>query len=272
MCAALQGNMELVELLLQKGASADYSSVYKVREPVQLKGNILKYREKGRNCFLTFDTGGNDVNLDYILRVLKKYRIKGTFFTTGEFIERYPGSVKRIYSEGHVVGNHTYSHSMNYTSRDLLLNELYETEYLFNKVTGGEITRIWRAPGLQHIYKPWMLREGEKLGYRHIDVSLGAADWIDMGSPGYLSNGKFLEIFRKGFSIGDRTNAVINGGNYHHFTGRGKKGYHGVIMLMHAGSFRNKGEDFVLTLEEVILHLLSRGYLFDNCARLQYSD
>ena len=46
--------------------------------------------------------------------------------------------------------------------------------------------------------------------------------------------------------------------------------YHGAIMLMHAGSFRDEGEDFVFVLDNIICELLACGYLFDSCERLEY--
>jgi hypothetical protein len=43
-------------------------------------------------------------------------------------------------------------------------------------------------------------------------------------------------------------------------------------MLMHAGSFRKDGKDFVFTLDEIKRHLISAGYTFDNCRRFEYAQ
>lgn len=271
-CAAMLNNREIMDILLSRGACTNYTSPGVMKTSGrELAGNIMRYPEERLNFFLTFDTGSDDTNLDYILKTLGRYRIVATFFTTGEFMEKHPDGIKKIVREGHVVGNHTYRHNMNYPDPDILLNELYETELLFKKITGRDIARIWRSPGLQHIYNPWVITEAEKLGYRHIDVNLGSADWIETGSPQYISNEKFLELFKSHLNVEKNKHAIINNRNYWDYY-MPKPKYHGTIMLMHAGSFRKNGTDFVYTLDEVIRYLISSGYAFDNCRRFEYSD
>lgn len=271
-CAAAFNNREIMDVLLKHGACTNYESPDTMKTSAgAVKKNIIRYPEERLNFFLTFDTGSDDSNLDYILATLKKYRIIATFFTTGEFMEKYPGGIKRIVKDGHVVGNHTYTHNMNYPDADILLNELYATELLFKKITGREMTRIWRAPGLQHIYNPWVIPEAEKLGYRHIDVNLGAADWLETGNREYISNEKFLGIFKSHLNMKSNRHAIINSWNYWDYY-NSRPDYHGTIMLMHAGSFRKDGKDFVFTLDEIITHLISKGYAFDNCRRFEYSE
>jgi len=271
-CAAALNNREIMDLLLKNGACINYKSPAAMGAAGRgVKKNIIRHPEERLNFFLTFDTGSDDTNLDYILTTLKKYRIVATFFSTGEFMEKYPGGIKRIVKDGHVVGNHTYTHNMNYPNGDILLNELYATELLFKKITGREMTRIWRAPGLQHIYNPRVITEAEKLGYRHIDVNLGTVDWVEQGNPEYISNEKFLELFKSHLNMKGNSHAIINRWNYWSYCTH-KPDYHGTIMLMHAGSFRKDGKDFVFTLDEVIKYLISAGYSFDNCRRFEYSD
>ncbi|HPJ42816.1 MAG TPA: polysaccharide deacetylase family protein [Spirochaetota bacterium] len=271
-CAAALNNREIMEILLKNGACTNYQSpAAKGTAGRGVKKNIIRHPEERLNFFLTFDTGSDDANLDYILATLKKYRIVATFFTTGEFMEKYPDGIKRIVREGHVVGNHTFTHNMNYPDGDTLLNELYATELLFKKITGREMTRIWRAPGLQHIYNPRVITEAEKLGYRHIDVNLGTVDWVEQGNPEYISNEKFLELFKSHLNMKGNSHAIINRWNYWSYY-TSKPDYHGTIMLMHAGSFRKDGKDFVFTLDEVIMYLISAGYSFDNCRRFEYTE
>ncbi len=271
-CAAFFNNAEIIDILISGGACLNYMPpAEKKRAVKEPQRNIIRYPEERLNFFLTFDTGSDDSNLDYVLTTLKKYRIKATFFTTGEFVEKYPQGIKRIVREGHVVGNHTYTHNMNYPDPDLLLNELYATEILFNKITGREMTRIWRSPGLQHISKPWVINEAEKLGYRHIDVNLGSADWLDRENPQYINNGKFLQLFKSHLSMAKNSHAIINNSNYRDYY-KNRPYYHGTIMLMHVGSFRNEHHDFVYLLDDIIKYLISSGYLFDNCERFEYRD
>jgi hypothetical protein len=45
-----------------------------------------------------------------VLDILKKQNIKATFFVVGENVKQYPEIIKRISEEGHIIGNHSYSH------------------------------------------------------------------------------------------------------------------------------------------------------------------
>lgn len=57
----------------------------------------------------TFDDGPGPYT-EQLLDALKKRNVKVTFFVIGENAERYPELLKRMSADGHVIGNHTYSH------------------------------------------------------------------------------------------------------------------------------------------------------------------
>jgi len=267
--AAYLGKKDIVQLLIEKGVNVNYN-LDEIRSKTSklFADNILKYPEKKKNFFLTFDAGDDNTNIKYILDTLKKYHITATFFITGNFIKKYPKDIKRIIADGHIAGNHTYNHSFNYKNEDQLLNELYETEYAFKKITGRDLTRIWRAPYLRHLDKPWMLKSARKLGYRHIDVSLYSKDWISEGESLYLSNEKFVNLFKNSIDFTNTSRIDADGKNYLRFR-KSCTDYHGIIMLMHAGSFRKNKADFVYTLEDVIIQIISCGYYFDNCLKFE---
>ncbi len=58
----------------------------------------------------TIDDGPAEPYTGEMLDVLKQYNIKATFFLIGQNAERYPNLVRRIWAEGHEIGNHTYTH------------------------------------------------------------------------------------------------------------------------------------------------------------------
>ena len=60
--------------------------------------------------FLTFDDGPTPGITEWILSTLKQYDAKATFFVLGKNCEMYPDLHQRIISQGHKIGNHTYSH------------------------------------------------------------------------------------------------------------------------------------------------------------------
>jgi len=60
---------------------------------------------------LTFDDGPNGAATEQILNALHERKVPATFFVIGANAERYPGIIKRMAAEGHLIGNHTYRHS-----------------------------------------------------------------------------------------------------------------------------------------------------------------
>ena len=95
---------------------------------------IWQSNGEGGKILLTFDDGPNLETTENILSVLGKFNIKAIFFCVGKNIEKYPELAKKIIDEGHLIGNHTYSH------KDLLLLSkqgiIREIEY-FKKVIGN---------------------------------------------------------------------------------------------------------------------------------------
>lgn len=68
-----------------------------------------------RYVALTFDDGPDVKNSAKVLDVLKRHNIRATFFLWGERVEREPQLVARMVAEGHIVANHTQSHTAAFT-------------------------------------------------------------------------------------------------------------------------------------------------------------
>src|SRR5690348_4566418 len=60
--------------------------------------------------YLTFDDGPHPTATAFVLDVLKEYNAQATFFCIGKNVKENPELYKRILSEGHRVGNHTFNH------------------------------------------------------------------------------------------------------------------------------------------------------------------
>jgi len=78
----------------------------KLPEPYQLN----QFGAKDKKVVITFDDGPDDVYTPQILDVLKREHATATFFLIGMQVQKFPGLAQRIYAEGHVVGNHTFTH------------------------------------------------------------------------------------------------------------------------------------------------------------------
>lgn len=60
---------------------------------------------------LTFDDGPHPIVTPRILHLLKQYNARATFFVLGNRVDSYPDVLRREYTEGHEIGNHSYNHA-----------------------------------------------------------------------------------------------------------------------------------------------------------------
>ncbi|MGY3767111.1 polysaccharide deacetylase family protein [Vagococcus vulneris] len=88
---------------------------------------------------LTFDDGPNATSTAKVLDILKKNQVKATFFVLGSMVDAHPDMIKRIHDEGHVIGNHSYSHPNLIKLDDAgIKKEVLETNKKIEKITGEE--------------------------------------------------------------------------------------------------------------------------------------
>ena len=95
---------------------------------------------------LTFDDGPNENTLS-ILDILKRHNVMATFFCIGKNIEKHPEILKRIMEEGHVVGNHSYSHSnfFDFYRKKHVIAEIRKTDALIESISGKKV-QLFRPP------------------------------------------------------------------------------------------------------------------------------
>ncbi len=60
--------------------------------------------------FLTFDDWSTDCSLNHLLYVLRKHKVKGTFFIITWNVKNNPNLLRAIAEEGHEIASHTHSH------------------------------------------------------------------------------------------------------------------------------------------------------------------
>lgn len=92
-----------------------------------------------RKIALTFDDGPHPYYTQQLLDGLKERGARATFFVMGKQAEAYPELVLRMQEEGHLIGNHTYSHvQLNKKNRESFKEELVRTNELLLGITGEE--------------------------------------------------------------------------------------------------------------------------------------
>ena len=71
---------------------------------------LLRGPVNDNEIYLSFDDGPHPEHTPRLLDVLAAHDAHASFFLIGQQVERYPQLVERIVAEGHVLGNHSYSH------------------------------------------------------------------------------------------------------------------------------------------------------------------
>ncbi len=95
---------------------------------------------------LTFDDGPFNKYTGKILEILKEHNVKATFFLVGEYVTYYPVLTKKIHKQGHVLGNHSFSHpDFKKITTDEMKKELNKTSREIKKVT-GKYPLLFRPP------------------------------------------------------------------------------------------------------------------------------
>ena len=100
-------------------------------------GNLDSTENNVKKIAITFDDGPHPKYTEKLLEGLKDRNVKATFFIIGENAALYPDIVKKISEDGHLIGNHTYSHvNLSCISIDNAILEITKTNDLIKQYTG----------------------------------------------------------------------------------------------------------------------------------------
>ena len=121
---------------------------------------------------LTFDDGPHPTYTEELLDGLKERGVKATFFVMGEHAELHPDIIKRMSEEGHLIGNHTYSHiQLTSGNKETFKEELRRTNEVITEITGQEVTYV-RPP-----YGSWDKAFEKELNMLPVLWSVDPLDW-----------------------------------------------------------------------------------------------
>ncbi|WP_102273080.1 delta-lactam-biosynthetic de-N-acetylase [Cytobacillus massiliigabonensis] len=201
-------------------------------------GALYKGDPAKKDIYLTFDNGYENGYTAQILDVLKKEKVPAAFFITGHYINSAPDLVKRMAAEGHIIGNHSWSHpDMTRISGERLAEELEKVREGTEKLTGIEHMSYLRPP--RGIFSERTIHLANKEGYTHIFWSLAFKDWLTDQQKGWQYS--YDNIMRQI--------------------------HPGAILLLHTVS-----KDNADALEKAIQDLKARGYTFKSLDDLMMSQ
>ncbi len=95
---------------------------------------------------LSFDAAWGNEQTEGLLETLDKYKVKCTFFLVGDWVDKFPDSVKAIAAKGHDIGNHSNTHPhMTQMSTSDMSGQIQACNEKIKKITGKAPT-LFRAP------------------------------------------------------------------------------------------------------------------------------
>jgi len=180
---------------------------------------------------LTFDDGPNEPYTSQILDILDSYGVRTTFFVVGENVEYYPDVARRIVAEGHILGNHSYSHRA-FTEFDVPdYLELDRAQSVIYQICGVR-PHLFRPPFGRKT--PWELEYVKRKG-------LVVVTWSDSANDPNTPSSTTIQ------------RRIL------------QHAHPGAIILLHDGNGLKHGSDrsqTVAALPEIIETLQSQGYTF----------
>ncbi len=227
---------------------------------VYYKGGITRGDPSRKRICLVFTAADKADGAKPIMAALKKHGIKGGFFFTGEFFERFPEEVRALLADGHYVSSHSYAHLLyapwggvdsTLVSREEFVADM---EKSYTKMGEFGITKenspYW-IPPYEH-YNDTISKWSEELGLRLMNYTEGTRTNGDYTTPdmkNYMSSDYIMQ------SVLDYEKTRQNGLNGH-------------FMLIHFGTSPLRTDKFYNRLDELITTLEGLGYEFVSVRNL----
>lgn len=173
-------------LLLCAAALGFFGLTARTGEPMgvakYITGVIEKEAEKDSpKIALTFDDGPHPYYTEQLLDGLKERGVRASFFVMGKQAESCPELILRMQAEGHLIGNHTYSHlQLSRSNRAAFKAELVKTNELLCSITGEEPQYV-RPP-----YGSWDKSLERELSMVPVFWNVDPLDWCSKDTAGIV--------------------------------------------------------------------------------------
>ncbi len=129
---------------------------------------------------ISFDAAWGNEDTENLINILGERNIKTTFFVVGEWVDKYPESVKALSDAGHEVMNHSADHPhMTQISKEKMKQELEECGSKIEAVTGKKPI-LFRPP--YGDYNNDVVGTARECGYYTIQWSIDSLDWKDLSA------------------------------------------------------------------------------------------
>lgn len=166
--------------VLMIGACTGVSKVATVSNTVNGRElPIYSVETEEKKVALSFDAAWGNEDTQQILDILEKQDVHVTFFMTGQWVEKFPEDVKKIYEAGHDLGNHSATHpNMSQLSSEQCQEELQKVHTKVKELTGVDMN-LFRPP--YGDYNDTVIQSATACGYYTIQWDVDSLDWKDYG-------------------------------------------------------------------------------------------
>lgn len=136
---------------------------------------IYNVQTEENKIALTMNCAWNADDIDSILETLKNNDVYITFFMVGNWVDKFPEAVKKIYDAGHEIGSHSNTHPhVNNLSAEKNLEEINLSTNKIEKLT-GQRTNLYRVPYGE--YNDTVIQTAQENGYYTIQWNIDTLDY-----------------------------------------------------------------------------------------------
>ncbi|SHI22960.1 peptidoglycan-N-acetylmuramic acid deacetylase [Sporobacter termitidis DSM 10068] len=139
------------------------------------KYDAIFIKDNAKQIYLTFDEGYENGYTSKILDVLKEKNVTAVFFVTYDYAKRNPELVQRMIGEGHVVGNHSYTHPSMPTLSLAKASDEITALHNYVKENFNYTMTLFRPPMGEFSERTLALTQS--LGYKSVFWSFAYVDW-----------------------------------------------------------------------------------------------
>lgn len=139
---------------------------------------IYSVQKEEKICAISFDAAWGNEDTHDLIKILEKYNVKTTFFVVGEWVDKYPESVKELSNAGHEIMNHSNTHPhMTKLSKEKMQEEITLCSDKIEKITGVRPT-LFRPP--YGDYNDAVVGNTRDISHYTIQWSVDSLDWKDL--------------------------------------------------------------------------------------------
>ena len=130
---------------------------------------------------ISFDAAWGNEDTQQLIDIMEKYKVKATFFVVGDWVDRYPESVKALHEAGHEIMNHsnTHAHYPQMTAEQVVA-DLNACNDKIEKITGVRPTLVRLPYG---DYDDNSVNAVRSIGMEPIQWDVDSLDWKDLEAP-----------------------------------------------------------------------------------------